>query len=109
MQVFTAEMVPSGDLKRLSRRMRKNLFWHYSNRVVWAAMYYLDKEMVDGVIHVTAFGCGPDAMTSKLVELEAKGKVPSQPCRWTNTRVKRGIITRINAFVDMLVRKKAIA
>ena len=38
------------DLKRLSRRMRKNLFWHYSSNVVWAAMYYLDKEMVDGVI-----------------------------------------------------------
>ncbi|NLN16270.1 MAG: 2-hydroxyglutaryl-CoA dehydratase [Firmicutes bacterium] len=108
-QVFTAEMVPSGDLKRLSRRMRKNLFWHYSNRAVWAAMYYLDKEMVDGVIHVTAFGCGPDAMTGKLVELEAKGKVPFTTLSLDEHTGQEGIITRIDAFVDMLVRKKAIA
>ena len=30
--MLTAEMVPSEDLKCLSRSMRKNLFWHYSNR-----------------------------------------------------------------------------
>lgn len=108
-QVLTAEMAPPGALKRLSRQMPKNLFWHYSNRVVWAAMYYLDKGMVDGVIHVTAFGCGPDAMVSKLVELEAKGKVPFTTLSLDEHSGQEGIITRIDAFVDMLVRKKASA
>ena len=49
-----------------------------------------------------------DAMVGKLVELEAKGKCPSQPSRSMNNR-QEGIITRIDAFVDMLVRKKVSA
>ena len=40
----------------------------------------------DGIIHVTAFGCGPDAMVGKLIELEAKQKaVPNICISWTNT------------------------
>ena len=71
----TPEQIPPRQMRRMSRVLPQNFFWHYSNRVSWSSLYYLEKPgRVDGVIHVTAFGCGPDAMVDKFVELEAKQK-----------------------------------
>jgi predicted nucleotide-binding protein (sugar kinase/HSP70/actin superfamily) len=108
--VVTPEMVPENTLKKMGRKLPKNLFWYYSNRVVWASIYYLRDKTVDGMIHVTAFGCGPDAMTNKLVELEAKEsrQIPFLSVTIDEHTGEAGVATRVEAFVDLLKRKKGI-
>jgi predicted nucleotide-binding protein (sugar kinase/HSP70/actin superfamily) len=108
--VVTPDMVPEQAMKKMSRRLPKNLFWYYSNRVVWAALYYLQDMSVDGIIHVTAFGCGPDAMTNKLVELEAKKprNIPFLSVTIDEHTGEAGVATRVEAFVDLLKRKKGL-
>lgn len=109
--VLTPEMVPDKAMKEMSRKLPKNLFWYYSNRVVWAGMYFLRKEKIDGVIHVTAFGCGPDSMTNKLVELETKEnarQIPFLSVTIDEHTGEAGVATRVEAFVDLLKRKKGI-
>ncbi|NLM52378.1 MAG: 2-hydroxyglutaryl-CoA dehydratase [Firmicutes bacterium] len=110
-RVFTAEMVPEEALMRMSKRLRKNLFWYYSNRVVWSSQYYIHEKNVDGIIHVTAFSCGPDSMTNKLVELEAKQhnpKIPFLTITVDEHTGEAGVATRVEAFVDLIKRKKGI-
>ncbi|HHV71294.1 MAG TPA: 2-hydroxyglutaryl-CoA dehydratase [Clostridia bacterium] len=101
---LTADMVSSKRLAAQAQKLPKDLFWTFSNQVIRAALYYLDEEKVDGIIHVTAFGCGPDAMVDKLIELEAKarGHVPFISISVDEHTGEAGVQTRLEAFVDMI-------
>lgn len=101
---WTVEMIPERKLDFYEKYLPKNLFWHFSNRTVRATFYYLNEQKVDGIVHVTAFGCGPDAMVDKLMELEAKNsnRTPFLTLSLDEHTGEAGVLTRIEAFVDML-------
>ncbi len=104
-----ADDISKRDLKLAKRRLPLDLFWYYSNQVTWACLHYLYKERVDGIIHVTAFGCGPDAMVDKLVELEAKNAgMPFMTVTIDEHTGDTGLHTRLEAFTDMLKKKKGL-
>ena len=108
-KAWTVEMVPPDRLEAQGKYLPKNLFWHFSNRTMRATFYYLKEHKVDGIVHVTAFGCGPDAMVDKLMELEAKAhkRMPFMTLSLDEHTGEAGILTRIEAFVDMLrLRRK---
>lgn len=106
-KVCTPEMVPYHILRQKARYLPKNLFWHFSNRVLWAGMYYLERPEVDGIIHVSNFACGPDAMVNKLLELEAKRfSRPFLTVTLDEHTGREGIHTRLEAFVDMVLWRR---
>lgn len=115
-RILTAEMIPPRKLLKASRelpetqRLPKDLFWHFSNQVIQAACYFLSRERVDGIIHVSAFGCGPDAMVGRLIELLAKrrGPVPFLELTIDEHTGEGGIQTRVEAFVDMIKRRRGL-
>ncbi len=85
----------------------QNMFWYYSNRAVWAGLHFLKRPDIDGLIHVTAFGCGPDAMVDKVLELECKQHdVSFMSLTIDELTGDAGLSTRLEAFVDMLVSRK---
>ena len=101
--IWTCEMVSSQKQKKYRNILPKELFWYYSNLVMRSTYYYLKEQKVDGIIHVSAFGCGPDAMLDKLMELESKKhKVPFINITIDEHTGEAGILTRLEAFVDML-------
>lgn len=104
----TVEMVPPQCLKKQGKHLVKNLFWHFSNRTVRANLFYLTEHKVDGIVHVTAFGCGPDTMVNKLMELEAKDyeRTPFMTLSLDEHTGEAGVATRVEAFVDMLRLRK---
>ncbi len=106
--VSTMESIPNILLKKMSRRLPLNLFWHYSNLVAWSSLHFLENvNSIDGIIHVSAFGCGPDAMLNRLLELEAKhGKNPFLTISIDEHSGEAGILTRLEAFMDMLKYQK---
>lgn len=106
---WTVEMVPPDRLDAQGKDLPKNLFWFFSNRAIRGTLYYLKEHKVDGIIHVTAFGCGPDAMVDKLMELEAKshGRTPFLTLSLDEHTGEAGVLTRIEAFVDMLRLRRA--
>lgn len=107
-RVFTAEMIPPRRLLREAKNMPKQMFWYYSNRAMHAAYYYLKKKRVDGIIHVTAFACGPDAMLDRLMEMESKewGRMPFLTLSIDEETGTGGVDTRLEAFIDMLKRRR---
>ncbi|NPV89554.1 MAG: 2-hydroxyglutaryl-CoA dehydratase [Firmicutes bacterium] len=110
-KIITAEMIPPRKLLREAKKMPKNLFWHFSNKVIHATSYFIKQVKVDGIIHITAFGCGPDAMVDKMIELTAKheGRIPFISLTIDEHTGEGGILTRLEAFVDMLKRQKGLA
>ncbi|HHX87274.1 MAG TPA: 2-hydroxyglutaryl-CoA dehydratase [Firmicutes bacterium] len=104
----TPEQITPEQMCRASKILPQNFFWHYSNRVGWSSLHILENPgTVEGVIHVTAFGCGPDAMVDKFVELEAKqAQIPFLTLTIDEHTGEGGIQTRLEAFVDMLWAKR---
>ncbi|RYD06009.1 hypothetical protein N752_06525 [Desulforamulus aquiferis] len=68
------------------------------------ALNYHDQRSVDGIIHVAAFACGPDSMTGELIErfIRREGKVPFMNVNLDEHTGEAGIVTRLEAFLDMV-------
>ncbi|MCR4431404.1 MAG: acyl-CoA dehydratase activase-related protein [Tepidanaerobacteraceae bacterium] len=106
--VVTPEMVPEKDKMKQAKKLKKNLFWTFSNSVVRTAYHFFENRCVDGIIHITAFGCGPDFIVDKVMELEAREKnMPYLTITLDEQTGQEGLNTRLEAFVDMLKIKRA--
>jgi len=82
-------------------------YWANEHEMTGAAGHYLKDNKIDGVITLTAFGCGPDSLM--LERISRKSKQFNKPL--LNLTIdehtgEAGFITRLEAFVDMLYRKK---
>ncbi len=101
---ITPERLTAAEMRQASRILPQSFFWHYSNRVSWSCLHMLNNPgLVEGVIHVTAFACGPDAMVDKFLELRSKqAQVPYLTITIDEHTGAGGIQTRLEAFVDML-------
>ncbi|PKM80140.1 MAG: 2-hydroxyglutaryl-CoA dehydratase [Firmicutes bacterium HGW-Firmicutes-13] len=107
--LYMPDNISLKDMKKAKRRFTQDLFWYYSNQVTRACQHFLYKEPVDGIIHVTAFGCGPDSMVDKLIELEAKNAgMPFLSVTIDEHTGDVGMQTRLEAFVDMLKMRKGL-
>lgn len=105
--VQTSEELPERIVNREARQLPKKLFWTYEKEVVGSALHWLKTGSVDGVIYVLAFACGPDSFIQTVLELEAKklGRVPLISIIVDEHSGEAGLVTRLEAFVDMLTRK----
>ena len=102
-KVYTQDMLSDKILNQEAAELPKSMFWYFSNRAVYGALYYMKKGYIDGIIHITAFACGPDSMVDRLLEIEARrrGK-PYLPISIDEHTGESGVRTRLEAFVDML-------
>ncbi|MHB1651270.1 MAG: acyl-CoA dehydratase activase-related protein [Desulfitobacteriaceae bacterium] len=112
-EVVTMEMMPTDLLEKQNGKVLKRLFWTFSDKASRTAFHFFEhKGEVDGIIHVTAFGCGPDFMVDKLMEIEAKkmhGQVPFMSLSVDEHTGEAGLATRIEAFCEMVRRRKEAA
>lgn len=105
--VLTPEHVPPRVWNRYSSRLPKHLFWSYERELVGSALYWLDHDLVDGLIYVMSFACGPDSIVQFILEDEARGSsVPIMPVVLDEHSGEAGLQTRVEAFVDMIGRRK---
>jgi len=109
-QVLTAEQVaPNLRKQYIPFTNKKRLFWTFSDRVLSSFQYYLQNiPDLKGVIHLTAFGCGPDFSVDRIMEIDAGEKqIPYLTLTIDEHTGEAGLITRVEAFLDMLKRKAA--
>ena len=106
-KVITFDMLPENEIERPIKQMDKALFWTFSNKLLGAGKHLFRKNQVDGIIHVTAFGCGPDSMIGKMFELESQDtQIPFMTLRIDEHTGENHLQTRVEAFTDMIKRKK---
>ena len=72
--VTTFDMFSENELRNVTGNMSKVLFWTFSNYLLEAGLHLFNSDQVDGIIHLTAFGCGRTPL-GKLFELESEKKV----------------------------------
>ncbi len=89
------------------KALREDMYWANEREMTGAAGHYLKDTKIDGIITVTAFGCGPDSLMIERITRRAKRfNKPLLNLTIDEQTGEAGFITRLEAFVDMLFRKK---
>lgn len=85
----------------------QNIYWANEREMTGAAGHYMKDAKIDGIITLTAFGCGPDSLMIERITRKAKRfNKPLLNLTVDEQTGEAGFITRLEAFVDMLFRKK---
>lgn len=106
MDVITADMVPAPLVRLSSRDLDKQIYWSYCQYLTGAAMALINEQAVDGMIFMTSFSCGPDSMITEMIKRRAAaGRVPFMLLNLDEHTAEAGLLTRLEAFSDMLKRR----
>ena len=106
-KVFTSLMLTDEQMDEGIAAMGQKKYWANENEMIGTAGHYLKDNNIDGIISINAFGCGPDSLMVDRITRKAKefGK-PMLVLTIDEQTGEAGFITRLEAFVDMLFRKK---
>ena len=105
-RVVSPEMVAEEEIDAAIATLVGKAYWTYEGEVVGAGGYFLQSE-VNGVIGLVAFGCGPDSMMMGVVQRYARKR--GKPFIWLTLdehTSETGLLTRLEAFLDMINRRK---
>lgn len=82
-------------------------YWANEPELTGTAAYYINKGNIDGIIALSAFGCGPDSLMIDEISYHCrKRNLPIIHLTVDEHTGEAGFITRLEAFTDMLLRKK---
>lgn len=105
--VFTADQLTIEQMQEGLNTMKSKLYWANEYEITGAASHYIQDKKIDGVITINAFGCGPDSMMlERIARYSRKSNKPILHLSIDEHTGEAGFVTRIEAFIDMLYRKK---
>lgn len=106
-RVYTADQLTLEQMNEGLNSMRSRLYWANEYEITGAAAHYIQDKNIDGIITINAFGCGPDSlMLERISRFSRKTKKPILNLSIDEHTGEAGFVTRLEAFVDMLYRKK---
>lgn len=104
--VFTFDMLPDDIIKK-DKKIIKEPFWTFARKIYNASKYFIKSGNIDGIIHITAFGCGPDSIIGRLMEGDCEeANIPFLTLRVDEHTGDNHTQTRLEAYIDMLKMRK---
>lgn len=103
---ITEESIPEGLIDAQARKLNKRPFWTFARKAFGFAVYMADRGLVDGIVYISSFACGIDSVTTELIRLSTPG-VPYLVLKIDEHTGEAGFDTRLEAFADMLERRRA--
>jgi predicted nucleotide-binding protein (sugar kinase/HSP70/actin superfamily) len=101
--VLTAEMVPQAEIRRQMATVAEGeRMWSFEAQLLGAALHYLRNGLVDKLVLVGSFECGPESIIENYVEEEAaRHGIPFLLLTLDEHTADAGLATRIEAFMDV--------
>ena len=108
--VITSEQFPRDLIKKQMDTLDFNMYFDYERELLGTAMHFLEKKTVDGIIHIIIFSCGPDSIAGEMVSRFStrKPNIPVLQLTFDELTGEAGLRTRLEAFIDMVKRKKKV-
>ncbi|MEW6539988.1 MAG: acyl-CoA dehydratase activase-related protein [Bacillota bacterium] len=102
-RVLTAEMVSPKEIRRQMETVSDGeRLWSFEAQLLGAALHYLRNNLVDKLVLVGSFECGPESIIENFVEEEAaRYGVPFLLLTLDEHTADAGLATRIEAFMDV--------
>lgn len=106
-RVYTSLNVTKDEAVRAIYQLGEIRYWSNELDLTGTAAHCILNKKIDGIIALSAFGCGPDSLMVDEMSYHAKEhKIPMLHLIIDEHTGEAGFITRLEAFVDMLVRKQ---
>ncbi len=107
-KVYTSLQVSPTEAKSAIEGLGEIQYWANEFELTGTAAHFMKREnRVDGIIALSAFGCGPDSLMVDEIAYHAKRvQMPLLHLTIDEHTGEAGFMTRLDAFVDMLWRKK---
>ncbi len=106
-KVYTADQLTIEQMSEGLNAMKSRLYWANEYEMTGAAAHYIQDKKIDGIITINAFGCGPDSlMLERILRFARKSNKPVLHLSIDEQTGEAGFVTRLEAFVDMIYRKK---
>ena len=106
-KAYAAENLSMDEMKKGFPVLNTTLYWANEYEMTGAAGHYLVDKNIDGIVTVTSFGCGPDSiMIERITRFARRYNKPLLNLTVDEHTGEAGFITRLEAFTDMLVRRK---
>ena len=105
--LLTPDLLPQGAADEAVRRFTGEAYWAYASSLVGAGICFLESGGIDGLVAAIAFGCAPDSGLAPVLSQAAReAGVPMLTLTLDEHSGDTGLVTRIEAFVDLLERKR---
>lgn len=105
-QTMTFENLDRTLVEIKAAEIPKRVFWTLGRHAVGSALLLDSQPSIDGIIYLACFGCGPDSMIGEIISRKVRNK-PFMMLTIDEHTGEAGLVTRLEAFCDMLQRKKA--
>ena len=79
-----------------------DVYWLYEREMIAAANYFATNRKFNGIIYCVSFGCGPSSVVSEFMQRIIAKRIPLLMLVLDEHTTEIGLLTRIEAFCDML-------
>jgi len=107
-RVQVVETLDRNSIEVKAAEIPKRIFWTLGRKAFGSALFMEGQRDIDGIIYLACFGCGPDSMIGEIIERKIKSK-PFMMITVDEHTGEAGMVTRLEAFCDMLARRRVAA
>jgi predicted nucleotide-binding protein (sugar kinase/HSP70/actin superfamily) len=102
-EVVTSDEVDKALARRTGAGMSPTMKWRYNKELLGSVELYRD--LVDGIVFVVTFPCGPDSLMAELCARRVTG-IPMTTLVLDELAGEAGTRTRLESFVDILRERR---
>jgi predicted nucleotide-binding protein (sugar kinase/HSP70/actin superfamily) len=110
MEILTSDSLSEKEIDREVSDLSKEIYWSSGREIVGSLFHFLSSK-VNGVIFLTSFKCGIDALLQEFIKrrLKVRGgsSIPLLILSFDEHTGREGLMTRLEAFRDVMEMKKS--
>jgi predicted nucleotide-binding protein (sugar kinase/HSP70/actin superfamily) len=108
--VVTSHAIPFHERERIVLPLSKEIYWETAREIVGSILYFAEHGIADGIVFVTSFKCGIDALMQEFLKRTMGknqwGNIPFMTLTFDEHTTAEGIRTRLEAFLDLIDQRK---
>ncbi len=112
MEIVTPDLLSEKEIDREISDLSKEIYWS-SGREIVGSMFHFLSGWVDGVVFLTSFKCGIDALLQEFIKrrLKVRGgaSIPLLTLSFDEHTGREGLTTRLEAFRDVVEERKRMS
>ena len=109
MEILTSDLLSEKEIDREVSGLSKEIYWSSGREIVGSLFHFLSGE-VDGVVFLTSFKCGIDALLQEFIKrrLKVRGgsSIPLLILSFDEHTGREGLTTRLEAFRDVVEERE---
>jgi len=112
MEIVTADLLSEDEIDRQVSDLSKEIYWSSGREIVGSLFHFLSAG-VDGLIFLTSFKCGIDALLQEFIKRRLKvqggSAIPLLILSFDEHTGREGLSTRLEAFRDVMEQRRGMS